>query len=85
VASGILEVGQIRPPMSVRVEPGPSSSTQPAKVEIVKAFVNRKPRDVVTLGERAGLTIRGIQGKPVLPGSIRRSWDLRKGDLILSP
>jgi len=85
VASGILEKGQIRPPMRLRVEPGPSSSTRPTNVEIIKAVVNRKPRDVVDAGQRAGLTVRGIQGAPILPGSIKRDWDLCQGDFLLLP
>ena len=85
VASGVVEAGEVRPPTSLRVLPGPSSTTTPRLVEVVKVVFDRKSQPSAGPGVTAGLTLRGVPGSPKVLSRIGRNWDLQEGDRLVSP
>ena len=84
VVAGVLAAGSIRPPTPLRIQPGPGSPTQPSDVEVIRAVVDRKPQVIVVQGAKAGLTIRGVAGVPILPGQVRKKWNIEVGDFLVS-
>jgi len=84
MVAGIVESGTVRPPVQLRIEPGPSSPSEARVIDVVKVVVRRRPTVEVGVGEKAGFTLRGLPGGLILPGSIRRDWEIRAGDYLVS-
>ena len=80
VAVGMMEVGSIRVTDSLRVTPGPGSTSAPALVTVGGIEAHRKELSVAPPGERVGLVLRAVS-----PGSWGHRYDLRKGDLLTTP
>jgi hypothetical protein len=85
VAPGEVEKGVLRVPANLRVlaaEPRPEA---PATVRVVQAYAHRKPVTEVAPGTPALLTLEGLAGEHVLPGSRRRRWPVKEGDRLVFP
>ncbi len=84
MVAGTVEEGAVRPSTQLRVEPGPDSPTVASVVDVVEVATNQKTLPEAAQGSTPGLTLRGVPGTPVAPGSVMVRWNLRKGDYLVS-